>query len=217
MSDRDNSQQATPGEDATTQSGSFSRRTLLRGVGAGALALGAAPLLEACSSGLKGGSSGGSGKRITIGFVTPLTGAVAGFATSDSYVISQIRNTSQFSKGIKAGSKTYPVDIVVKDSQSDPNRQQRDQLAADESPGNAHRALEFEQQLPGLVLRGRQQRQNCHEPVPCAAVAPGKARSSQFRAIRCSRTSSDSSRSNTAAATGTGIPPLGVVPLSCGS
>jgi len=123
MSERDNSQQAAPGGEMTPQSGSFSRRTLLRGVGAGALTIGAAPLLEACSSGLKGGgSSGGSGKKITIGFVTPLTGAVAGFATSDSYVVSQIRNTSQFSKGIKAGSKTYPVDIVVKDSQSDPNR-----------------------------------------------------------------------------------------------
>jgi branched-chain amino acid transport system substrate-binding protein len=121
MSDRDNSEQGAPADGVTAAMGSFSRRTLLRGVGAGALTLGAGSMLDACSSGLKG-SSGGSGKKITIGFVTPLTGAVAGFATSDNYVLSQIRNTSQFSKGIKAGSKTYPVDIVVKDSQSDPNR-----------------------------------------------------------------------------------------------
>ena len=98
----------------------ISRRTLLGGVGAGVLALGAGPILEACSSGLK--SSSASGSKITLGFITPLTGAVAGFAESDSYVVDQIRQTSQFAKGIKVGGKTYPVDIIVKDSQSDPNR-----------------------------------------------------------------------------------------------
>jgi branched-chain amino acid transport system substrate-binding protein len=101
---------------------SISRRALLRGVGSGAALLASGALLEACSSsGLKGGSSS-SGKKITIGFVSPLTGQLAGFAESDNFVVDTIRKTTQFSKGIKVGSTTYDVDIVVADSQSSPNR-----------------------------------------------------------------------------------------------
>lgn len=119
MADPDNSGQPPASQPPSMDEG-FSRRSLLRGVGAGAVVLGAGSVLDACSSGLKGTS--GSGKKITIGFVTPLTGAVAGFAESDSFVVSTIRKTSKYSDGIKAGSKTYPVEIIVKDSQSDPNR-----------------------------------------------------------------------------------------------
>ncbi len=99
----------------------ISRRTMLRGAGAGAALLAGGSLLEACSSGLKG-SKTSSGKKITIGFVSPLTGPLAGFGSSDTFVVDSIRKTSQFSKGIKAGSSTYAVDIVVKDSQSSTNR-----------------------------------------------------------------------------------------------
>ena len=92
----------------------------------GAVLLGGGTILDACSSSLKGNSSGGSaassGKTITIGFVTPLTGPLAGFATSDQFIVDTIRKTPQYSKGIKIGSTTYPVNIVVADSQSDPNR-----------------------------------------------------------------------------------------------
>jgi branched-chain amino acid transport system substrate-binding protein len=98
-----------------------SRRTLLRSAGAGALLLGGGSALAACGGGLKG-SGGSSSKKITIGLVTPLTGAVASFAVSDTYVTNLIRKTPAFANGIKIGGKTYPVDIVVKDSQSDPNR-----------------------------------------------------------------------------------------------
>ena len=59
---------------------------------------------------------------ITIGFITPLTGPLAGFASGDQYVLSQIRSTPEYKNGIKAGGKTYKVSIVVQDSQSDPNR-----------------------------------------------------------------------------------------------
>jgi branched-chain amino acid transport system substrate-binding protein len=98
-----------------------SRRTLLRSAGAGALLLGGGSTLAACGGGLKG-NGGSSSSKITIGLVTPLTGAVASFAVSDTYVTNLIRKTPAFANGIKIGSKTYPVDIVVKDSQSDPNR-----------------------------------------------------------------------------------------------
>jgi branched-chain amino acid transport system substrate-binding protein len=102
---------------------SFSRRSMLKGAGAGAVALGGGSLLAACSSGLKGGGgSSKSNKKITIGFVTPLTGQLAGFAVSDQYIIDTIRKTQQFSKGLKLGGDTYDIDIVIADSQSSTNR-----------------------------------------------------------------------------------------------
>jgi branched-chain amino acid transport system substrate-binding protein len=98
-----------------------SRRSLLRGVAGGAAMLAGASVLEACSSGLKGGSKGSS-KKITIGFVSPLTGDLAGFAVADKFIIDTIRKTPAYSKGLKIGDTTYEIDIVVADSQSSTNR-----------------------------------------------------------------------------------------------
>src|SRR5215475_10948948 len=70
------------------------RRSVLRGMGAGAVTVGAGGLLAACSSGIKGSGQQSSSGTITIGFVTPLTGPLAGFASGDQYVLSQVRNTS---------------------------------------------------------------------------------------------------------------------------
>jgi branched-chain amino acid transport system substrate-binding protein len=100
----------------------IARRSLLKGVGAGTLAAGAGGFLSACSSGIKGAGGPAKTGTITIGFVTPLTGPLAGFASGDQYVLSQIRSTSAYKKGFKVGGKTYKVNIVVQDSQSDPNR-----------------------------------------------------------------------------------------------
>ncbi len=100
----------------------IARRSLLKGVGAGALAVGAGGFLSACSSGIKGAGGPAKAGTITIGFITPLTGQLAGFASGDQYVLSQIRSTSAYQKGFKVGGKTYKVSIVVQDSQSDPNR-----------------------------------------------------------------------------------------------
>lgn len=102
---------------------SVSRRSVLKGAGAGAVALGGGSVLAACSSGLKGGGgSSKSNKKITIGFVSPLTGDLAGFAVADKFIIDTIRKTQQFSKGIKLGGTTYDIEIVVADSQSSTNR-----------------------------------------------------------------------------------------------
>ncbi len=100
----------------------IARRSLLKGVGAGTLAVGAGGFLSACSSGIKGAGGPAKTGTITIGFITPLTGQLAGFASGDQYVLSQIRSTSAYQKGFKSGGKTYKVNIVVQDSQSDPNR-----------------------------------------------------------------------------------------------
>ncbi|HXJ66697.1 MAG TPA: ABC transporter substrate-binding protein [Actinomycetota bacterium] len=98
----------------------LSRRTFLKGAGIGALGLGASQILAACSS-IKG-SGTSTGDTITIGMVIPQTGALAGFASGDQFVVNRIRQTSQYKNGFKVGGKTYKVNIVVKDSQSDPNR-----------------------------------------------------------------------------------------------
>jgi len=96
-----------------------SRREVLKTIGGGALMLGSADLLAAC--GVKG-SSGASSGTITIGYVSPQTGPLAGFATGDNWVINGIKQTDPYKNGFKLGSKTYDVNIIVKDTQSSPDR-----------------------------------------------------------------------------------------------
>jgi branched-chain amino acid transport system substrate-binding protein len=108
-----------------TEAVGFSRRGMLRAVGAGAAVIGAGGLLEACSSGIKGSSSGsGSGgtKAITIGWIHPLTGPLAGFGAPDNWVISKIMQTTPYKSGFKIGSKTYSVTLKSYDTQSSPTR-----------------------------------------------------------------------------------------------
>jgi len=100
---------------------SIGRRSLLKGIGAGALAIGAGGVLEACSSGIKGAGSG-AGKTITIGWIHPLTGPLSGFGAPDLWVISKIKQTGPYKNGFKIGGKTYPVTIKSYDSQSSPTR-----------------------------------------------------------------------------------------------
>jgi branched-chain amino acid transport system substrate-binding protein len=108
--------------------GVMSRRDMLKATGVGALALTGGGLLAACgSSALKGAGSGSSGgasstKDIVIGYVSPQTGPLAEFATPDNYVLSQIRDTSAYKSGFTVGGKTYKVQIISMDSQSDPTR-----------------------------------------------------------------------------------------------
>jgi branched-chain amino acid transport system substrate-binding protein len=113
--------------DQTVDSGSIgpdggvNRRSLLRAIGAGAAVVGGGGLLQACSSSVKGASSG-STKSITIGWIHPLTGALAGFGAPDNWVISKIKQTTPYKNGFKIGSKTYPVTIKSYDTQSSPTR-----------------------------------------------------------------------------------------------
>ncbi|WP_375388242.1 ABC transporter substrate-binding protein [uncultured Amnibacterium sp.] len=95
----------------------FTRRTVLRTAGAGAGALALADLLAAC--GIKGGGAA-SGDTLKIGFVSPQTGALASFASSDSFVVKTI--SALTSKGFTAGGSTKQLQIVVKDTQSSPTR-----------------------------------------------------------------------------------------------
>src|SRR5882724_11086823 len=93
--------------------GRVSRRSLFRAAGVGAAVVGGGALLEACSSGIQGAASssspsagagtsagggtsgGGTGKEITIGWIHPLTGSLAGFGYPDKWVAQQVMATPQ--------------------------------------------------------------------------------------------------------------------------
>ena len=57
---------------------------------------------------------------IKIGYVSPQTGPLAPFGEADKWVIEQMR--ASFKEGVSIGGKKYAVEILLKDSQSNPNR-----------------------------------------------------------------------------------------------
>lgn len=57
---------------------------------------------------------------IRVGHVSPRTGPLAGFAEADDYVLGAINQA--FAAGLDNNGKTYGVEIISKDSQSNPNR-----------------------------------------------------------------------------------------------
>jgi branched-chain amino acid transport system substrate-binding protein len=116
---------AQPANAGNESAPGVSRRSLFRAAGVGAAVVGGGALLEACSSGIQGASSStvstaaaGSTGEITIGWVHPLTGSLAGFGYPDKWVTDQIMATSQFKNGIKIGGTTYKVNVKSYDSQS---------------------------------------------------------------------------------------------------
>src|ERR1017187_8226006 len=97
------------------------RRTMLKGIGAGALAVGAGQVVSQLAF-AKPAFGATSSVPIKIGYVSPKTGAFADFSISDSYVLKKIRASSAYAKGVKVGGKHHSIQIVTADSQSDPNR-----------------------------------------------------------------------------------------------
>ena len=59
-------------------------------------------------------------KAIKIGHVSPRTGPLAGFGEADGFILDQVR--AIVAKGLESGGKTFPVEIVSKDSQSSGTR-----------------------------------------------------------------------------------------------
>lgn len=57
---------------------------------------------------------------LKIGYVSPQTGPLAPFGEADKWVIEQMKTA--FRNGVSVGGKKYDVQIVLKDSQSNPNR-----------------------------------------------------------------------------------------------
>jgi branched-chain amino acid transport system substrate-binding protein len=90
----------------------LSRRALLK-AGAGGLALSAAPFAFPRPA-------IAADATIKIGFVSPRTGPLASFGESDPFILKQTR--AALAKGVEIGGKTYGVEIIDKDTQSDPSR-----------------------------------------------------------------------------------------------
>jgi branched-chain amino acid transport system substrate-binding protein len=57
---------------------------------------------------------------LKVGFISPRSGPLAGFGEGDPYVIDLVRKT--LAKGFAVGGKTFAVEIVDRDTQSDPAR-----------------------------------------------------------------------------------------------
>ena len=91
-------------------SGGLSRRTFLK---AGGAALAAPAILTATRAYAQN-------PTLKIGYVSPATGPLAGFAEADGYIIDGINKA--FAGGLQNNGKNWSVEIIVKDSQSNPNR-----------------------------------------------------------------------------------------------
>jgi len=89
-----------------------SRRKVIKTLGAGALGALAAPRLFATAR--------AAGRPIKIGMVSPATGPIAAFGEADQWVLGEVRKV--LAPGIIAAGENHPVEIVYRDSQSNPNR-----------------------------------------------------------------------------------------------
>ncbi|CAN0587935.1 unnamed protein product, partial [Laminaria digitata] len=58
------------------------------------------------------------GRPVKIGFVSPQTGPLAPFGEADRFVLAGVNQA--LANGMQIGKKTYPVEIIAKDSQSNP-------------------------------------------------------------------------------------------------
>jgi branched-chain amino acid transport system substrate-binding protein len=102
-------------QDRKGTAGALSRRELLKRGAAGA---GGVMLSGALSSPAWARPRAQEADTITIGYISPITGPAAGFGEGDPYVIGLARKA--FAKGLTVGGKHYSVNIVSKDSQSNP-------------------------------------------------------------------------------------------------
>jgi branched-chain amino acid transport system substrate-binding protein len=121
----------------------MSRRRFVKLVGAAGAAAGLAPVLAACGGGDSesaettsattaaagtgvpaetgaAAGGGGSGRPIKIGYVSPQTGALAPFGETDTYIIGLMQGI--FASGLDVAGTSHPVQIDLKDTQSDPTR-----------------------------------------------------------------------------------------------
>lgn len=89
-------------------------RPTRRGFLAGTAAAISAPAI------LRGTRAYAQDKTLKIGFVSPNTGPLAGFAEADEYILQGIRET--FAGGLENNGSSWGVEILTRDSQSNPNR-----------------------------------------------------------------------------------------------
>jgi len=91
----------------------WSRRSLLQGGLAGLGAIGVGGVVDLDQA---GAAAVKKGKTIKFGYVSPETGPLAPFGAADAFVISALK--SLLAKGVTIKGVNYPIEIIVKDSQS---------------------------------------------------------------------------------------------------
>ena len=89
----------------------INRRNVLKGTGA---------IAASAVAGTFGTRAAYASDTIKIGFVSPQSGPLSIFAEPDQFAIDQVMKAT--GGQIEAGGKTYAIEFVVKDSQSNPNR-----------------------------------------------------------------------------------------------
>jgi branched-chain amino acid transport system substrate-binding protein len=92
---------------------SVSRGVLLKRAFAAGAAIGLAPYIAVTDAFAQG-------RTLKLGYVTPRTGPLAGFGEADRFVINQMRRV--FTRGLRIRGTRYPVQILDRDTQSNPNR-----------------------------------------------------------------------------------------------
>lgn len=94
----------------------ITRREFVRKTGLGASGLALAGSLPLAMS----RAASAADPVLKVGFISPLTGPLAGFGESDPYVLGLVRKA--LAGGLTVGGKKYAVEIIAKDTQSDPVR-----------------------------------------------------------------------------------------------
>jgi branched-chain amino acid transport system substrate-binding protein len=112
--------------------GRLTRRELLKRAGAGAGVLMVPGLISACGGGTTTTTAGGTATTagttattlaapagtIKIGWVSPLTGPASTFGEVDPYILDVTRKA--LASGLEVGGKTYAVEFIAKDGQTNP-------------------------------------------------------------------------------------------------
>src|SRR6516165_682506 len=89
------------------------RRQVIEAFGAGAATVLAAPTLLT-------GPVRAAGRTVKIGMVSPQTGPIAAFGEADEWVLGEARKA--LAGGVTIAGAQHPVEILYRDSQSNPNR-----------------------------------------------------------------------------------------------
>ncbi len=90
----------------------ISRREAVKALAAAGAGAAAAPALT--------GPASAQARVIKVGFISPQTGPIAAFGSADDFIIAGVRKS--IGDGLMIGGVKYPVEILVRDSQSNPSR-----------------------------------------------------------------------------------------------
>jgi branched-chain amino acid transport system substrate-binding protein len=90
----------------------YTRRTFIKASAAAGAALATGPVFAPAVH--------AQARPIKIGYVSPATGPLAPFAAADEFMLAQFREATK--GGLKVGNTTRPVEVLLRDSQSNPNR-----------------------------------------------------------------------------------------------